>query len=313
VIPLLVRRLLAAVALLLLVSGLVFSLMSLRGDDIVQNMLGEAATPEQIELRAQQLGLHDPLPVRYANWLGSALTGDFGTSWVTGAPVTPQILQRIGVSLSLVIGAVLVTAFVSVAVGLTAAVRRGWVDRALQVAAVTISAIPGFWLALILVTIFAIQLRLFPATGYVAPEKDPTAWILGLVLPVTALAIGAAADTAQHVRGAAIDILDQEYIRTLRAHGISDASLIFRHVLRSAAVPALTILSLQFIGMLGGAIVIESIFALPGLGSVIVASATAGDLPPVLAAVTVIVIVVLIMNLMVDLAVGWLNPKARTA
>lgn len=306
------RRVLQSIALLFAVTFIIFLLMSMRGEDVVQNLLGEAATDEQIALRAAQLGLDQPLLVRYATWLAHAAVGDFGASWANGSSVSLQLAQRVPVSLSLVTGAVLVTAIVSAVIGLAAAFSRGWVDRALQITAVTIAALPGFWVALILVTVFAIQLRLFPATGYVSPDRDVSAWAAGLVLPIAALAIGAAADTAHQVRGAAVDVLEQDYIRTLRAQGVSPWSLVFRHVLRNAAVPALTLLGLQFVGMLGGSIIIENIFALPGLGSVIVTAASIGDLPPVLGAVTIIVIAVLVMNLLVDLAIAWLNPKART-
>lgn len=308
---LVIRRVLQAASLLFAVTFIIFALMSLRGDSVVQNLLGESATDEQLALRAAQLGLDQPLIVRYGSWLTHAIVGDFGSSWINGAPVTQQLLQRVPVSLSLVTGAVVVTAVLSTVVGLAAAFSRGRIDRALQLVAVTVAALPGFWVALILVTVFAIQLRWFPATGYVSPDRDAAAWLAGLVLPVTALALGAAADTAHQVRGAAVDVLSRDYIRTLRAHGISTGSLIFRHVLRNAAVPGLTVLGLQFVGMLGGAIIIENIFALPGLGSVIVTSAAVGDLPSVLGAVTVIVLVVLAMNLLLDLCAAWLNPKGR--
>jgi peptide/nickel transport system permease protein len=307
------RHVASSVGLLLVITALIFAAMSLAGADVVRNLLGEGATDEQVAARAAQLGLDQPLFARYASWVGGAVVGDFGTSWRDGASVTTTLQQRLPVSLSIVIASVVVIAVVSITVGLTAAVRRGWLDRVLQIGSVVGAALPGFWVALILVTVFAIGLRWFPAIGYVPLAKDPGAWALGLVLPVTALAIGAVADATLQVRGAAIDILQRDYIRTLRAHGVSRGSLLLRHVLRNAAVPALTVLSLQFIGLLGGAIVIEKVFALPGLGTVIVDSALVGDLPPVLGAVTVMVLLVLVVNLLVDVAVGWLSPKVRTA
>jgi peptide/nickel transport system permease protein len=217
------------------------------------------------------------------------------------------------VTLSIVTVAILVTAILATVLGITAAVKRGWIDRFVQVFAVIGFALPNFWVALVLVTIFAVNLRLLPATGFTPLATDPSKWALGLVLPVAALVIGTIASTAQQVRGATIDILERDFVRTLRARGIAKSSLLFRHVLRNAATPALTVLSLQFVGLLGGAIIIEKVFALPGIGSLAVAATTQGDLPQILGLVVVMVVLVVIVNLLIDLATGWLNPKARVS
>lgn len=307
----LLRRALAGVGLIFAVATITFFLMSLTGGNPARNILGEGATEEQVAAKAAELGLDQPLLVRYVDWMSGAIQGDFGTSWFTNEPVMSSLANKFPVTLSIVIGAILVTAVLSTVLGVTAAVRRGAVDRFVQVFAVLGFALPNFWVALVLVTVFAVALRWFPATGYTPIATDPGKWVLGLVLPVTALVIGTVASTTQQVRGATIDVLRQDYVRTLRSRGISTTSLLFRHVLRNAAPPALTVLSLQFIGLLGGAIIIEKVFALPGIGSLAVNATTQGDLPQLLGLVVVMVVLVVIVNLLIDLATGWLNPKAR--
>jgi peptide/nickel transport system permease protein len=309
----LLRRLGAAIVLVFVIATRTFLLMSMTGGDPARNILGDGATVEQVAAKSAELGLDQPLVVRYVDWLGAAVTGDFGRSWFTNEPVMTSLANKFPVSLSVVVTAILVTALLSAVLGVTAAVKRGWVDRFVQMFAVLGFALPNFWVALILVTVFAVNLKLLPATGYVPFTTDPVRWLLGLILPVAALVVGTIASTAQQVRGATIDVLRQDYVRTLRSRGISHRSLLFRHVLRNAAPPALTVLSLQFVGLLGGAIIIEKIFALPGIGSLAVNATLQGDLPQILGLVVVMVVLVVIVNLVIDLLTGWLNPKARVS
>lgn len=307
----LARRVLSGVVLVFVVSTITFLLMSSTGGNPARNILGEGATEAQVAAKATELGLDRPVLERYVDWISHAVVGDFGRSWFTNEPVIQSLANKLPVSLSIVIAAVLVTALLSVALGVAAAVRRGWLDRFVQVFAIVGFALPNFWVALVLVTIFSVTLRLLPATGFVAFTTDPARWALGLILPVSALVVGTVASMAQQVRGATIDVLRQDYVRTLRARGISSTSLLFRHVLRNAAPPALTVLSLQFVGLLGGAIIVEKVFALQGLGSLAVNATTQGDLPPILGLVVVMVVLVVVVNTVIDLAGGWLNPKAR--
>jgi peptide/nickel transport system permease protein len=307
----LMKRIAAGVVLIFAVATLTFFLMSVGGTDPARNILGEGATEAQVAAKSAELGLDQPLLVRYGEWLSHAVQGDFGRSWFTNEPVIDSLANKFPVSLSIVVTAIILTAIVSAVLGVTAAVRRGWVDRFVQFFAIFGFALPNFWVALVLVSVFAVSLRLLPATGYTPIATDPAAWVLGLVLPVLALVTGTIASTAQQVRGATIDVLRQDYVRTLRSRGVSKSSLLFRHVLRNAAPPALTVLSLQFVGLLGGAIIIEKIFALPGIGSLAVSSTIQGDLPPILGLVVGMVVLVVLVNLLIDLATGWLNPKAR--
>jgi len=309
--PFLLRRLLSGVVLVFMVTTITFLLMYASTADVARNLLGENATADQLAAKEAQLGLDRPLYEQYLDWLGGSLTGDLGTSWFTSEPVATVLAARVPVTLSMVIGAMVVTAVASAVLGVAAAVRGGWFDRIIQVVGVVGFSLPSFWVALMLVLGFAISLRLLPATGYVPFSESPADWAATLVLPVTALVIGGVAASAQQVRGATIDVLRRDYVRTLRARGLSEASVVCRHALRNAAPAALNILSLQFIGLFGGAVVIERVFAIPGLGSLTVNSALLGDVPVLLGVVVVTVVMLVTVNVVVDGTTGWVNPKAR--
>jgi peptide/nickel transport system permease protein len=208
--------------------------------------------------------------------------------------------------------AIVVAGAIGIALGLWAAARRGAVDNAVRPFTVLGFAVPNFIVAILLITVFAINLRWFPATGWVSFSSDPAGWARSMVLPVAALSVAAAAAVAQQTRNSAIAVLEQDYVRTLRARGLGGGSVYLKHVLRNSAPVALTVLSLQFISLLSGSVVIESIFALPGIGSMAVNAAFQQDQPVIQGAVITVVIVVVTVNLIMDLAYTWLNPKVRT-
>lgn len=227
--------------------------------------------------------------------------------------MTQAVANRLPVTLSLMLGVTLITALVSFLLGVWAGVRRGVVDRLVQVIAVLGYALPGFLLTLVLVLVFAVNLDWFPAIGYTALGESPTGWLSTITLPVLSLSVASIAGVSQQVRGAVIDVLRQDYIRTLRARGLSSRRVVFKHVLRNASAPALSLLGMQFVGLLGGAVLVEQIFGLPGIGSMTVAYTTRGDIPVIMALVMLTVIGVVLINLAVDILIGWLNPKARVA
>jgi peptide/nickel transport system permease protein len=237
----------------------------------------------------------------------------FGSSWFNGEAVESAIASRLAVTLSLVIGATVIAAIVATVLGVLAATRGGAVDRLVQFLSVLGHAIPGFLLALGLVTVFAISLKWFKPTGYVDFSDSPGLWFSSIALPVIALSVGALSGVAQQVRGSVMDAMRQDYVRTLRSRGLSETRVVFEHVLRNAAGPALSYLGVQFVGLIGGAVIIEQIFAIPGLGQVAVGATSQGDIPLVLGLVIVTAVIVVILNLLVDLAQGWLNPKVRRA
>ncbi|MFI9558760.1 ABC transporter permease [Nonomuraea endophytica] len=308
---LLSRRLIAAGVLLVVITALT-SLLTTLVPDPTHNLLGMTATPEQVAAKRVELGLDRPVSVRYLDWLGGAVRGDLGVSWFTGLPVVETITARLPITVSLAVIATLVSAVTGIAFGMAAAIRRGWLDRALQVAASLGFAVPGMWVALLLVILFAVQLRWLPATGYVAFAESPADWARSLLLPVVAIAAGSVAAVAAQTRNAVAAVLNQDYVRTLRSRGLPRRRLLLRHVLRNAAPTALTVVSLQFIGLLGGAIIVEQIFAINGLGSLAAAASSRSDIPVVLGVVVVGVLIVLTVNLVVDLLVSWLDPKVRT-
>jgi len=306
-----VKRVLAGVALLFGVSTVTYFLIYSGGGSIAENILGGDASPEAVAAKTVELGLDRPLYAQYGTWLAHAVTGDFGVSYYTAQPVLPTIVQRLSVTLSIVVVAMVLVTVVSVAVGVTAALTRGWVDRTLQVMSVVGLALPSFWVGLVLVLVFGITLRLVPATGFVPFETSPSRWALSIVLPVIALSLAASSATAQQVRSAVIGVLEQDYIRTLRARGLSRRRVLLTHVLRNAAPPALIVLSLQFISLVGGAVIIERVFAINGMGSLAVDSTLKSDIPIVVGVMVVMTVVVVIVNLVIDIVNGVINPKAR--
>ena len=305
------RRLLEGVVLLLVISFIAFSLLFVGGGDIARRILGQNASADVVAAKAAELGLDRPLIVQYFDWLTSAFQGDFGRSWFTGQLVATGVSSRLAVTLSIVIGATLVSAVIAVVLGVLAARRGGWVDAVVQFITVIGFAIPGFLIALYLVLIFAINLGWFKATGYIPLTTSFTGWLTSVTLPIAALSFAAIAAVAQQIRGSVLDALSRDYVRTLRSRGLSMNRVVYKHVLRNAGGPALAILALQFIGLLGGAIIIEKVFALPGIGQLTVEATSAGDIPIVMGVVIVTAIIVVVVNLLIDVAQAALNPKVR--
>ncbi|MEZ0164391.1 ABC transporter permease [Kineococcus sp. LSe6-4] len=313
-IPYVLRRLVSAVVLLFAITFFAFVLLTLAaGGDTARNVLGDAATPEQITQLNADLGLDQPVLVQYWNWLLGALQGDLGRSWFTSQGVTEAVADALPVSLSVLLPVIVVSGVVAFTIGLLCAVRRGWLDRTFQVLSTLADAVPNFLVGVFLATLLGVQLALFPAVGYVSPERSLYAWAATLVLPVTALSIGAVAGVAQQVRSAAIGVLRQDYVRTLRSRGLSQRRIVLTSVLRNSSTTGFTMLGLQFVGLLGGSVVVEQVFALPGLGTLAVTNTSRGDLPLVMGVIVAAVTIVVLVNLVVDLVVAWLNPKARLA
>lgn len=313
------RRLVISVALVFVVSLVTFVLQSLAPGDVARTILSASSghaggySQQAYEQLRHQLGLDQPLLAQYGRWLGGALHGDLGVSPVSGTDVGSAIVNRLPVTLSLVVVGTLVTALLGISLGLVSAVRGGRIGRVVDVLSLVGTALPNFWLALILMSLFAVSLRLLPATGFVPLEVSPVQWARSLVLPVATLALPGAAAFAKQTRDSMLDTLAQDHIRMLRANGASEASLVYRHALRNAAIPVVTLVGLTFIGFFAGTVFVESVFALPGLGRLAVQATRQHDLPVVQGVVIVFTLVVVVVNLVVDLVYGWLNPKVRVA
>lgn len=307
------RRLLAGLVLVFFSALVVFWLMSLSNDTVARTLAGQSASQAQVAQKATELGLDQPFFTRFFDWLSGLLHGDLGSSWVNGQPVTTIVADKVPVTLSILLVGLLVAAVLSVLIGVAAAVRGGWLDRAVQGLAILGFAVPAFLVALLLAVVFAVHWKIFPAVGYTPLAQSPSGWLMSITLPAIALAIGAMAATAQQVRGSMVDVLGADFVRTLRSRGLSERSLLFRHALRNAIPPGLTVLALQFIGLVGGAVIVEKVFGLYGIGTAITSASTSHDQPVVLGITLVLVIIVVVVNLVLDLAYGLLNPKVRVA
>jgi len=307
------RRLASGIVLVGVLTTLTFFLLYLSGGNIARRILGQQATEDTVLQKKHELGLDRPVLSRFGDWVSHAVRGDFGSSWFTGQPVTEAITSRLAVTLSLVIGATVLTAVIAVVLGIVAATRGGWADRVVQVLSILGFAIPGFLVAIGLVTFFAIKLHWFKPTGYVQFGDSPSGWLSSITLPVIALSLGSIAGVAAQIRGSVLDALRQDYVRTLRSRGLPESRVVYKHVLRNASGPALSVLALQFVGLLSGAVIVEIVFAIPGLGEVAVGATSAGDIPLVMGLVVAVAVLVVLLNLAVDLMQGWLNPKVRVA
>ncbi len=303
--------LLRAVGVLLIVSFFTFCITYSDGIGIARSILGLSASDAQVAAKATALGLDQPLIVQYGAWLGDLVRGDLGKSFLTGQSVNKALATRVPVTLSLIVITMLFTIVISVVLGVTSALYGGWLDRLLQFISTLGAAIPGYILAIGLVFAFAIAIPYFPATGYISPAEGVQGWLWSLTLPVAALLIGAVANAAAQFRGSIVDALSQDYVRTLRSRGIPESQLLFRHVLRNAGGPGLVVLSLTTLGLFGGALFVESIFALPGIGLLSVSAGLAGDVPVVMGVLIFIIIFVLVVNFLADVLSALLNPKAR--
>jgi peptide/nickel transport system permease protein len=213
--------------------------------------------------------------------------------------------------MSLIFGAVLVTAIVGIVLGVASATRGGLLGRMIDVVSITAFGMPGFWLASLLVLVLAVKWPIFPATGYVQPSDSITGWLHSLVLPVMTLALLGMAVVARQTRDAVSDVLQRDFIRNLRAAGVPERSVIWKHALRNAALPIVTVLGLQFVGLLGGTIVVEAVFGLPGMGSLVILATQRHDIPVIQGVAIYFTLIVIFVNLTLDIAYGLLNPKVR--
>lgn len=296
---------------LLVASALIFSVVELVPGDPASFMLGTGAQPETLAALRQQMGLDQPLPLRYAGWLGAMLHGDFGTSFTYKTPIGGMILDRLQVSLPLAVLALCLALAIALPVGLYAAARRARAGGGLAMGATHVGiALPNFWLAMLLVLVFAVRLRWLPAGGFPG-WSDPGAALKSLILPAVALALPQAAILARVLRSALIETMGQDYIRTARAKGLTEGQALRRHGLRNALIPVLTILGMQFSFLLAGAIIIENVFSLPGLGRMIFQAITQRDLIVVQSAVLVLVAAVIAVTFLVDLAYAAVDPRLR--
>lgn len=306
------RRLVQMVPVLLLVSLIVFSLLHLTPGDPAISMLGEEATPESVAALRAKLGLDQPLPVQYVRWLGAVLQGDLGRSIRSNQPVSEAILDRLPVTIELSLLSALIALVIAIPAGIISAMRR---NSALDTSATTMAllgvSLPNFFLAILLIFLLSLKLGWLPPIGYTPFLDNPAENLKKMIMPAITLGTALSAIVMRMTRSSLLEILDQDYVRTARAKGLNEANVVRRHALRNALIPVVTVVGLQIGGLLGGAIITESIFVLPGIGRLLVDSIFQRDFPLVQGVVLFASLAFLFANLAVDLLYAVLDPRIR--
>jgi peptide/nickel transport system permease protein len=306
-----VRRLVSAVALLLVVAVGSFFMAHLAIPDPTGALIGKNATYEQLEALRERIGLNLPLLQQFWNWFSQALVGNLGLSWRTNTPILADLSVRIPVTLSVVVFGLLLCAVFGTLLGVAAGLRPGSVlDKIIKGASVVLFAIPGYWISIVLIIWFAVDLRWFPALGYFRPDVSVEKWLSSITLPAISLALGGIVMIAEQLRNGIVGANSSDFVRTLRSRGLGTVRVAL-HLIRNAAPSAITVLALMFVSLLGGVVILETVFNLPGLGIATQQASQVGDIPMLLAITVTTVMFVVIINFLLDLVLGWINPKAR--
>jgi peptide/nickel transport system permease protein len=306
----LAQRVVQLVPVLLVISTLVFFIFHVIPGDEATARLGTTATPERIASLRHELGLDRPVYVQYVDWLGKAVRGDLGKSYINEQPVSSLVLEKFPATLELAFLGVLLSLLISVPVGTIAALRRGtWIDQIARIVALVGFCVPRYWLAILLILGLAVRVQWFPPAGYVPFTVDPIDNLRHAALPVLALAATLAAVQMRFLRSSLLDVIVQDYVRTAYAKGLMHRVVVIRHALANALIPFVTVVGLQFAQLLGGLVVVEQIFSWPGIGWLMVQSITQRDVAVVQGAVLLIATGFVLINLLVDLAYAYLDPR----
>jgi peptide/nickel transport system permease protein len=306
------RRLASILPTLLLVSVLIFALQQLLPGDPAKILAGEDQDPAVIAHLQEKLHLNESLPMRYAYWMGGVLTGDLGDSVRTQLPVLDLILQKLPVTLELAVLAMLIALLIGIPAGVVSAVGRGtpW-DYVANVFALWGLSTPNFWLGILLILIFSVQLGWLPASGYVSPFEDLRANLAAMIMPAFVLGNAIAAVLMRHTRSAMLQVLSSDYVRTARAKGLSETTVVLKHALRNALTPIITLGALELGTLLSGAVLTEQVFTIPGFGKLIVDAVFNRDYLVVQGVVLFTATAYIVLNLMADMAYFWANPRMR--
>jgi peptide/nickel transport system permease protein len=306
------RRIFATVPVIVVVAFIVFSLLYLTPGDPAVVMLGDNATPETIAKLHLELGLDQPFIVRFWTWSLNILSGEFGVSHYTKLPVTHLIGQRLLPTLSLMVATLVLSIAIAVPLGAVAAAFHGtWIDRSAMLVSVLGFSVAAFVIAYVLAYNFGLKLRWLPIQGFTPPSVDFVKYLRGLVLPSISLSFLYIALIGRITRSSMLDVLGQDYIRTARAKGLSERAVVFVHALKNAAVPISTVIGLGFASLIGGAVIIETVFAIPGLGTLMVSSILSRDYPVIQGVLLMFSITYVLVNLVVDLAYALFDPRIR--
>jgi peptide/nickel transport system permease protein len=312
VIAFIVRRLLLLFPVLLIVGIIVFTLLHLAPGDPASMMLGSEATLEQKEALREQLGLNEPLPVQFVDWLWGVVRLDFGESLFIGKPVTDALAERVQPTVLLALYSLTLSVLIAIPAGVIAAVRANSpLDRLLMIVSISGAAIPGFFLGILLILLFAVILDWLPSGGYVDINDDPVEHFKYMILPSIALGFAGAGFLARIVRSMMLDVLNEEYVRTASAKGLRWRQVVVGHALRNALIPVLTVIGILLASLLGGAVVIETVFNIPGMGRLLVQSVSRRDYPMVQGAVMTVAAVEVLVMLFIDVLYAVVDPRIR--
>jgi peptide/nickel transport system permease protein len=307
-----IRRLLLLIPVLLIVGTVVFTLLHLAPGDPASMMLGSEATVEQKEVLREQLGLNEPLPVQYVDWIWGVVRLDFGDSLFIGKPVTEALLERFQPTGLLALYSLVIAVIIAIPSGVIGALKpNSFVDRLLMIVSISGAAIPGFFLGIVLILLFAVILGWLPSGGYVDIEEDPIEHFRYMILPTLALGFSGAGFLARIVRSVMLEVFNEEYVRTAYAKGLARRQVVIGHALRNAAIPVMTVIGILLASMLGGAVVIETVFNIPGMGRLLVQSVSRRDYAVVQGAVMTIALIEVIVMLIIDLLYVIVDPRVR--
>ena len=307
-----IRRVLAAIPVMLVVAVFVFLLLRLTPGDPAAIIAGDMATPEQLERIRESLGLNETLLVQFTTWFGGILQGDFGTSLISSTPVIDLVADRMWPTIWLALITITLSVVIAVPMGVLAAWRHGsWIDHLVMTFSVLGFSIPVFVIGYLLIKVFALDLKLLPVQGYKAPSQDFAGFALRSVLPAFTLASIYIALIARMTRASLLDVLGEDYVRTARAKGLKERRVLYRHALRNAAIPVLTVIGTGFALLISGVVVTESVFNIPGLGRLTVDSIFARDYPVIQALILLTSGVYVLVNLLIDLSYSILDPRIR--
>jgi peptide/nickel transport system permease protein len=312
----LIRRLIQCAIVLLLVSLIIFTVLRLLPGDplllLISQTESEEFTQQQLTALRVQFGLDKPLPVQYFEWVGHILRGDLGRSIVSKLPVYEEILRRIPITFHIGILSFLISIILGVPAGIICAVKRGtWIDNVVTTLANLGITVPNFWLGILMIYFFALYLHWLPTMGYTSPFTNFWLSTRMLVMPVFCMMIGAVSMNTRQTRSAMLEVLQQDYIRTAWSKGLRFRVVILKHALRNAIVPIVTLIGMAVPGILGGAVLIEQVFAIPGMGRLAIDAINRQDYPYVQAISLIMASMVVLANLVTDLAYGWIDPRVR--
>lgn len=306
------RRILAVIPVVLCVAIFVFLLLRLTPGDPAAILAGDAATPEQLEKIRTSLGLNEPLLTQFITWAGHLAEGDLGISLISNVPVTDLIAQRIWPTINIAVMTIILAVLIAVPMGVLAAWRhRTWTDYAVMAFSVLGFSIPVFVIGYLFIQVFSLQLRWLPVQGYTAPSQDFGKFLTRAILPCLTLATIYIALIARMTRASMLEVLGEDYIRTARAKGLKEKAVLFRHALRNASVPILTIIGTGFALLISGVVVTESVFNIPGIGRLTVDAILARDYPVIQAMILLTSAIYVFINLMIDVAYSFLDPRIR--